>query len=155
MVFLVCLLRCFRCRDKPDALKTDADQERAGNWVWLPDAFEAFVPAKRLETFYDGRVECEKEDGSVRRTWTETKTPATAMLMPAVASLLTLPLLVHLFCSIVCPACDRWQERRVGGTDVVFVASSGARSRHARRDEPAAHPVQLARQIQAERDLCQ
>jgi len=126
-------------------LKTDADQERAGNWVWLPDAFEAFVPAKRLETFYDGRVECEKEDGSVRHTSTETKAKASAVPMPAVAFLLTLPLFVRLFCSTVCPARDRWQERRAGGADVVFVASSGARSRHARRDEPAAHPVQLAR----------
>lgn len=36
-----------------------------GHWVWAPDATEAFVPAKKLETFYDGRVEVEKEDGTV------------------------------------------------------------------------------------------
>jgi hypothetical protein len=50
--------------DKPEALKTEADMEKAGRWVWAPDATHAFVPAKFIEQFYDGRIELEKEDGS-------------------------------------------------------------------------------------------
>jgi len=50
--------------DKPDALKSDAERDKAGEWIWLPDPDLAFVPARKLQAFYDGRTEVEKEDGT-------------------------------------------------------------------------------------------
>jgi len=88
--------------DKPECLKTDADKERAGHWVWLPDAHHAFVPAKKLETFYDGRVECEKEDGSrvtvgknvvlEDLTWSSLRRPVRDLVM---LDVMNQPLILH------------------------------------------------------------
>lgn len=99
----VCL--CTRLRnswDKPECLKTDADKERAGEWVWCPDAVEAFVPAKKLETFYDGRVEVEKEDGTrvtlaknvvlEELTWSSLRRPVRDLVM---LDVMNQPLILH------------------------------------------------------------
>ena len=88
--------------DKPECLKTDADKERAGEWVWCPDAVEAFVPAKKLETFYDGRVEVEKEDGTrvtlaknvvlEELTWSSLRRPVRDLVM---LDVMNQPLILH------------------------------------------------------------
>jgi hypothetical protein len=51
--------------EKPDCLKTSAELDKAGEWVWMPQEGPAFVPARKVETFYDGRIELETEDGRV------------------------------------------------------------------------------------------
>ena len=88
--------------DKPDALKTEADMEKAGHWVWAPDAVEAFVPAKKLEVFYDGRQEIEKEDGTRMTlaknvvledmTWSSLRRPVRDLVM---LDVMNQPLILH------------------------------------------------------------
>jgi hypothetical protein len=48
--------------EKPEELKTDADRERAGEWYWMPDAMEGFVPAKLISENAQKR-QLETEDG--------------------------------------------------------------------------------------------
>ena len=83
-------------------MKTEAERERAGSWVWVPDAEHAFVPGKRLETFYDGRVEVEREDGSKltvaknvlleELTWSSLRRPVRDLVM---LDVMNQPLILH------------------------------------------------------------
>ena len=48
--------------EKPEELKTEADRERAGDWIWMPHPVEGFLPARRLsETAV--KLVAETEDG--------------------------------------------------------------------------------------------
>ena len=49
--------------DKPDVLKSPEEMDRAGEWVWMPSASEAYVAARKVNEFFDGRVEVEEENG--------------------------------------------------------------------------------------------
>ena len=48
--------------EKPEELKTEADRERAGDWIWMPHPVEGFLPAKRLSENAQKLV-AETEDG--------------------------------------------------------------------------------------------
>jgi len=48
--------------EKPDELKTEADRERAGDWVWMPHPVEGFLSARRISE-NPQKVVCETEDG--------------------------------------------------------------------------------------------
>jgi myosin heavy subunit len=73
-----------------------------GTWVWAPDAVHAFVPAKKLETFYDGRSEVEKEDGTrmtiaknvvlEELTWSSLRRPVRDLVM---LDVMNQPLILH------------------------------------------------------------
>jgi myosin heavy subunit len=88
--------------DKPDCLKSDDEREKDGHWVWVPDALHAFVPGKKLETYYDGRVEVEKEDGSrvtlaknvvlEDLTWSSLRRPVRDLVM---LDVMNEPLILH------------------------------------------------------------
>lgn len=51
--------------DKPNELKTAEDYARDGDWYWVPDDKEAFVPGKKIQTLFDGSVNLEMKDGKV------------------------------------------------------------------------------------------
>ena len=48
--------------EKPEELKTEADRERAGDWIWMPHPVEGFLPARRLSETATKLV-AETEDG--------------------------------------------------------------------------------------------
>ena len=48
--------------EKPEELKTEADRERAGDWIWMPHPVEGFLPAKRISENAQKLV-AETEDG--------------------------------------------------------------------------------------------
>ena len=50
--------------DKPKVLQTAADQERDGEWYWLPDDEAAFIPAKKIGSS-GNKIRFEKETGSI------------------------------------------------------------------------------------------
>ena len=52
--------------DKPDELKTPEEMDKKGDWAWIPDYDLGFIPARKIQTFNDGRVQLETEDGKVR-----------------------------------------------------------------------------------------
>lgn len=88
--------------EKPDALKTDNEREKPGQWVWAPDPVEAFVPARKLESFFDGRVEVEKENGQRltiakgvvldELTWSSLRRPVRDLVM---LDVMNQPLILH------------------------------------------------------------
>lgn len=49
--------------DKPEIMKTEDELDKAGEWVWMPHPEQAFVPARKVNVYFDGRIECETEDG--------------------------------------------------------------------------------------------
>jgi myosin heavy subunit len=51
--------------DKPDELKEDGDYEKDGDWIWVPDEKDAFIPAKVLSALHGGAAELELENGKV------------------------------------------------------------------------------------------
>ncbi len=49
MVFVVCIAVTNVTQwEKPEELKTEADREKEGEWYWVPDEKEAYVPAKKI-----------------------------------------------------------------------------------------------------------
>ncbi len=48
--------------DKPDCLKTEADAELDGEWVWAPDKQDGYIPARKLVNG-DGSWKLEPERG--------------------------------------------------------------------------------------------
>ena len=48
--------------EKPEELKTEADRERAGDWIWMPHPVEGFLPAKRISE-NPQKLVAETEDG--------------------------------------------------------------------------------------------
>eukprot|EP01137_Pigoraptor_chileana_P032461 Opistho-2@21853 len=49
--------------DKPDALKTAADHDLGGDWVWCPHEIDAYIPAKAGPKLSDGSQRVQTEDG--------------------------------------------------------------------------------------------
>jgi len=69
--------------DKPDALKSPDELDKAGDWMWCPeDTPKAFVPARKVQSYSDGSIELEKENGE-RVTF---KAKQAALLEPLVWS---------------------------------------------------------------------
>lgn len=58
--------------DRPKELEDDDDRDESAEWFWVEDGEDAFVPAKLVKKFFDGRVELEVEkdlpDGTLERT---------------------------------------------------------------------------------------
>ena len=50
--------------DKPEELKTEAEKDKAGDWVWMPDPQLGFVPARVLEGYNDMFHHLQCEDGT-------------------------------------------------------------------------------------------
>jgi len=52
--------------DKPDELMTDEEKDAAGDWQWVPDEAQAYIPGKKLRD--DGKFAyLQMEDGSERK----------------------------------------------------------------------------------------
>jgi myosin heavy subunit len=78
--------------DKPRELETVAEQAREGDWYWLPDPVEAFIPGKKVNTTKD-KVQFEKEHGGFvylslneaksleRMQWSQLKTKTNDLVM--------------------------------------------------------------------------
>ena len=64
--------------EKPEELKTEADRERAGDWIWMPHQVEGFLPARRISETAQKLV-AETEDG---RSHTILKKELTAPIEP-------------------------------------------------------------------------
>jgi myosin heavy subunit len=52
--------------EKPEELKTDADRERAGEWIWMPHPTDGYIPAKKISE-NNMKVQCETEDGQTHQ----------------------------------------------------------------------------------------
>ena len=60
--------------DKPEELMTDEEKDSAGDWQWVPDEAQAYLPGKK--TREEGKFSfCQMEDGQERKVLTSTLAP--------------------------------------------------------------------------------